>query len=170
MPLIPALRRQRQVDFWVQGQPGLQREFQDSQGYTEKPCLKKKKIKPKQNKNMFVCVYECMPCEWRHPREARKRIKSLSGVKTGVYCPTWVLKIKLRCSGRAGNTLDYWEVSPALPPCLRPLCSQGWLWSCYSPVFASAFPVQELKELWASSRASSWLASLFTPRKWRLAL
>jgi hypothetical protein len=43
MPLIPALGRQRQVDFWVQGQPGLQSEFQDSQGYTEKPCLKKKK-------------------------------------------------------------------------------------------------------------------------------
>jgi hypothetical protein len=40
-PLIPALRRQRQVDFWVRGQPGLQSEFQDSQGYTEKPCLEK---------------------------------------------------------------------------------------------------------------------------------
>jgi hypothetical protein len=26
-PLISALRRQRQVDFWVQGQPGLQSEF-----------------------------------------------------------------------------------------------------------------------------------------------
>jgi hypothetical protein len=37
-PLIPALRRQRQVDFWVRD-PGLQSEFQDSQGYTEKPCL-----------------------------------------------------------------------------------------------------------------------------------
>jgi hypothetical protein len=40
MPLIPALGSQRQVDFWVRGQPGLQSEFQDSQGYTEKPCLK----------------------------------------------------------------------------------------------------------------------------------
>ena len=50
MPLIPALGRQRQVDFWVQGQPGLQSEFQDSQGYTEKPCLKKKQNKTKQNK------------------------------------------------------------------------------------------------------------------------
>jgi hypothetical protein len=37
-PLIPALRRQRQADFWVRGQTGLQSEFQDSQGYTEKPC------------------------------------------------------------------------------------------------------------------------------------
>jgi hypothetical protein len=44
-PLIPALGRQRQVDFWVRGQPGLQSEFQDSQGYTEKPCLGKKKKK-----------------------------------------------------------------------------------------------------------------------------
>jgi hypothetical protein len=38
-PLITALGRQRQAEFWVQGQPGLQSEFQDSQGYTEKPCL-----------------------------------------------------------------------------------------------------------------------------------
>jgi hypothetical protein len=30
-PLIPALGRQRQADFWVQGQHGLQSEFQDSQ-------------------------------------------------------------------------------------------------------------------------------------------
>jgi hypothetical protein len=40
MPLIPAIGRQRQVDFWVQGQSGLQGGFQDSQGYIEKPCLK----------------------------------------------------------------------------------------------------------------------------------
>jgi hypothetical protein len=40
MPLIPALGRQRQADFWVQDQPGLQSEFQDSQGYTVKPYLK----------------------------------------------------------------------------------------------------------------------------------
>jgi hypothetical protein len=50
MPLIPALGRQRQVDFWVRGQPGLQSEFQDSQGYTEKPCLKKQNKQTKQNK------------------------------------------------------------------------------------------------------------------------
>jgi hypothetical protein len=46
IPLIPALGRQRQVDFWVRGQPGLQSElFKDSQGYTEKPCLEKQKQK-----------------------------------------------------------------------------------------------------------------------------
>jgi hypothetical protein len=40
---------QRQVDFWVWGKPGLQSEFQDSQGYTEKPCLEKQQ-QQKQNK------------------------------------------------------------------------------------------------------------------------
>jgi hypothetical protein len=49
-PLIPVLRRQRQADFWVQGQPGLQSEFQDIQGYREKPCLKNKQTN-KQIKN-----------------------------------------------------------------------------------------------------------------------
>ena len=33
----------RQTDLWVHDQPGLQSEFQDSQGYTEKPCLEKPK-------------------------------------------------------------------------------------------------------------------------------
>jgi hypothetical protein len=44
-PLNPALGRQRQADFWVRGQLGLQSEFQDSQGYTEKLCLQKLKKK-----------------------------------------------------------------------------------------------------------------------------
>jgi hypothetical protein len=39
MTLIPTLWRKRQVDLQVQDQPGLQSEFQDRQGYTEKPCL-----------------------------------------------------------------------------------------------------------------------------------
>jgi hypothetical protein len=50
MPLIPALGRQRQEDFWFRGQPELQSEFQGSQGYTEKPCLEKQKNKNKQIK------------------------------------------------------------------------------------------------------------------------
>jgi hypothetical protein len=37
MLLIPTLGRQRQADLRVGGQPGLQSDFQDSQGYTEKP-------------------------------------------------------------------------------------------------------------------------------------
>jgi hypothetical protein len=42
-PLIPALRRQRQADFWVWGQLGLLSDFQDSL----EPCLKKQKEKKK---------------------------------------------------------------------------------------------------------------------------
>jgi hypothetical protein len=56
MPLIPALGRQRQVDFSVRGQPALQSEFQDSQGYAENPCLEKqnktKQKKKKKNTNI----------------------------------------------------------------------------------------------------------------------
>jgi hypothetical protein len=52
-PLISALRRQ--ADFWVQGKPGLQSEFQDSQGYTEKPSLEKKIME----EDMFfvICIH-----------------------------------------------------------------------------------------------------------------
>jgi hypothetical protein len=49
MPLTPALGRQRQTDFWVWGQPGLQSEFQDSQGCTEKPCVEKQKQQQQKN-------------------------------------------------------------------------------------------------------------------------
>jgi hypothetical protein len=60
-PLIPALRRQRQADFWVQGQPGLQSEFQDNQGYTEKPCLEKTKTKQNnKNKQTWDQFWECV--------------------------------------------------------------------------------------------------------------
>ena len=37
---------------WVRGQPGLQSEFQESQGDTEKPCLEKQKQK-QTNKQKF---------------------------------------------------------------------------------------------------------------------
>ena len=49
MSLIEAFGKERQADFIVYGQHDLQSEFQVSQGYTENPCLKKKKSK--QNKN-----------------------------------------------------------------------------------------------------------------------
>jgi len=50
-PLIPTLWRQ--ADLWDWGHPGLQSEFQDGQGYTEKPCLEKEKQnkQPKKKKN-----------------------------------------------------------------------------------------------------------------------
>jgi len=42
---------------WVQGQPGLQSKFQDSQGYTEKPCLKPK---PKRSILECKCILWCI--------------------------------------------------------------------------------------------------------------
>jgi hypothetical protein len=45
--LISALERQRQVDLCLRGQPGLLSEFQDSKGYTEKPCLENNNNKTK---------------------------------------------------------------------------------------------------------------------------
>ena len=51
--LIPALTRQRQTDLQVQVQPGLQSKFQDTQGYTEKPCLKKPKTNQPTNQQNF---------------------------------------------------------------------------------------------------------------------
>jgi len=49
MSLIEAFGKERQADFIVYSQHDLQSEFQVSQDYTMKPCLKKNKSK--QNKN-----------------------------------------------------------------------------------------------------------------------
>ena len=57
---IPALGRRRQADFWVWGQRGLQSEFQDSQGCTEKPCLKKTKNKKQKQKSKH-CIFSPNP-------------------------------------------------------------------------------------------------------------
>jgi hypothetical protein len=48
---------ERQVGFWVRGQPDLQSEFQDSQGYTKKLYLKKKTKKQKTKKAWPKEVY-----------------------------------------------------------------------------------------------------------------
>ena len=47
------------MDFWVQGQPGLQSEFQDSQDYTEKLKQNKtKQNKTKQTKILSLQLWE----------------------------------------------------------------------------------------------------------------
>jgi hypothetical protein len=66
-PLVPALGRQRQVDFWVRGQPGLQSEFQDSQDYTEKPCLEKQTNKQKS------CPLTSIQMLWHTSPNAQKK-------------------------------------------------------------------------------------------------
>ncbi|EGW01303.1 hypothetical protein I79_001746 [Cricetulus griseus] len=51
-PLIQELRRQRQVDLRVQGQPDLHSKFQDSQSFGDRPCLKKKKVGNREKTNL----------------------------------------------------------------------------------------------------------------------
>ena len=70
-PLILALRRHRQADLWVKGQPGLQSIFQNSQSYTEKPCLQTKQTIP-----MWWVVGWC---QWSPYSEAES---GRSGVQT----------------------------------------------------------------------------------------
>jgi hypothetical protein len=54
-PLIPALGRQRQVDFWVRGQPGLQRSFRTARAIQSNPVSKIKKKKKREQD--FFCVH-----------------------------------------------------------------------------------------------------------------
>ena len=53
-PLTPALCRQRQVNLC---EPGLQSKFQDSQGYTEKPCLKEVLFGFLMDRILYTCIY-----------------------------------------------------------------------------------------------------------------
>jgi hypothetical protein len=75
MPLIPAHGRQRQADFLLLVQPVLQSEFQDSQSYSEKPCLEKtnkqtnktKKKKKKKEKNSYFQAFFYNGIDAIHP-------------------------------------------------------------------------------------------------------
>ena len=53
MPLVPALGRQRQVDFWVWDQPGLQSELVPGQPGLHRETLSQK-TKDKQTKDLFL--------------------------------------------------------------------------------------------------------------------
>ena len=51
--------REAEAGGFLSSRPGLQNEFQDSQGYTEKPCLEKtknKKIKNKLKKSYLILL------------------------------------------------------------------------------------------------------------------
>jgi hypothetical protein len=56
----PSTREAEAGRFLSSSQPGLQSELQDSQGYTEKPCLEKQKKKKKKKTNYFQeATYIC---------------------------------------------------------------------------------------------------------------
>jgi hypothetical protein len=85
MPLIPVLGKQRQVDFWVRGQPGLQSEFQDSQGYTEKPCPTPTPHPHPPKKTFITILFK------RHIRKIKElkwiyTVQRESAIESGVCC------------------------------------------------------------------------------------
>jgi hypothetical protein len=47
--------REAEADGSLSSRPGLQSEFQDSQSYTEKPCLEKTKKQKQKQKHMKSC-------------------------------------------------------------------------------------------------------------------
>jgi hypothetical protein len=101
-PLIPALGRQRQADFWVWGQPGLQSEFQDSQGYTEKTCLEKWKEKKKNSRGD--------PCaEIKRWSQMGRVIWTRLLVTLLLYCFSWHWSICF--SGGGGQGRGNWKMS-----------------------------------------------------------
>ena len=100
-PLIPELGKQRQVDFWIQGQSGLQSEFQDSQRYTEKPCLEKKKSP---RPVMPSCLPICFTYSWGYLQQNLQQAKSKQTSKQtpSLFLHAWhftcVLEMWLRSS------------------------------------------------------------------------
>jgi hypothetical protein len=67
-PLIPALGGQRQADFWVRGQPGLQSEFQDSQ---DPISINKKTNKQKKNHGTSLSATFLL---WKISMEAQNHV------------------------------------------------------------------------------------------------
>ena len=62
-PLVPAFGRQKQADFWVPGQPGLQSEFQEGQDYIKPTCLKNQTNKGTTHTLLFPHLYQHnVPC------------------------------------------------------------------------------------------------------------
>jgi hypothetical protein len=110
MPSIPVLGRQRQADFWVRGQPGLQSEFQDSQGYTEKPCLggggeRNNDPIPFPGlyfflKRFIYLLYVYTVAVFRH-------------TSRGSQISLWMV-VSHQTFGRAVGALNCWAISPAL--------------------------------------------------------
>jgi hypothetical protein len=140
MPLTPALGRQRQSDFWVQGQPGLQSEFQDSQGYTEKPCLKKPTNQT--NKSGLLPLYPNnlsfpLPLGYRGGWTFIKvgwkiiHLHKLKGVLPGAdmsQCPKSLklIKISFNAICLSGNLRVLWKV--------------GWMVFCWGKHVKECFP------------------------------
>jgi hypothetical protein len=119
----------------VRGQPGLQSEFQDSQGCTEKPCLKK--TKKQQQNDLFVfilcalvfCLHVCLVC---------LELELQAGVAM------WLLGIELGSSGRTASALNCRTEYPAHVD----LFTYLWVWRGGSAVRALAAPAEDPAPTW----------------------
>ena len=101
-PLSQHSGRQRKADFWVRGQPSLQCEFQDSQGYIEKPCLKKTKSK-KQNKKQ------------KTKNKTTKKKNSSRKLKTGLLALPYSITFNQGTHSQPGATGDAaWQLTPEI--------------------------------------------------------
>ena len=65
-----------EVDLLVCGQPGLQIEFQNSQSYTEKPCLNEKNKKPDGGAQPLWSSHPLKAWVWAQMRESQKNLTS----------------------------------------------------------------------------------------------
>jgi hypothetical protein len=135
-PLIPELGRQRQVDFWVRGQPGLQSEFQDSQGYTEKPCLEKPKQTNKQTKNPKLVIISSMLPLFESLECLTSRVSG-----TFLMVPPIFYLLRLHVSILSAGPQGFQSFSPTQSPIIFP-----------SPPSSTLFPLR-------SFSLPSWLLS-----------
>jgi hypothetical protein len=117
-PLIPALGRQRQADFWVRGQPGLQSKFQDSQGHREtKPNQKTEQGRPLQERGVSVADpstgktsleaghFTLQLCQF--PGESGKRLLCKGRDINGFASLLWrIEKVPVQSSYNVNNTLS----------------------------------------------------------------
>ena len=126
MPLIPALGRQRQADFWVWGQPGLQSEFQDSQGYTEKPCLEKQTNKTPAN--LFLLLRKRIKLRLDDWQGVKKKMNCHLGTFTGDK-----LEEKLASNGEKE---------------MRPVCT-AFFWRPSGSIWGLPLWLELHKEAWA---------------------
>jgi hypothetical protein len=85
------------VDFWVWGQPGLQSEFQDSQDYTEKSCLEKRKEKKRKEKKRKEKALGLIPQHIRNPCCQHWTSRSKITRSSSSYIATWRLGYTKLC-------------------------------------------------------------------------
>ena len=94
---------------FLSSRPGLQSEFQDSQGYTEKPCFEKPTTKKKENEKERGEPQGAVKSFWpgcqHHVRRVSPSVETLSFLLMTRAWPFFPVLSEVRCSGLATPTL-----------------------------------------------------------------